>query len=61
MLNKQSRDRNFTVLIVTVVIGWVAAILGIIIKFYYNRGIRAVKTRNENRDNLPVRVQVARE
>ena len=61
MLNKQSRDRNFTVLIVTVVIGWVAAILGIIIKFYYNRGIRAVKNRNENRDNLPVRVQVARE
>ena len=61
MLNKQSRDRNFTVLIVTVVIGWVAAILGIIIKFYYNHGIRAVKNRNENRDNLPVRVQVARE
>ena len=61
MLNKQSRDRNFTVLIVTVVIGWIAAILGIIIKFYYNRGIRAVKNRNENRDNLPVRVQVARE
>ena len=61
MLNKQSRDRNFTVLIVTVVVGWVAAILGIIIKFYYNRGIRAVKNRNENRDNLPVRVQVARE